>query len=226
MHPNISPPNDPYAKTQRRAINGSVSFVTSQWVKDSPALRRPALAVTYTAPGTPPPPPLTYPAQLGAVPRVWWVSPWGNDEANSGHADSPFASPAKALFEAWPGDLIYLTTGVYPGGGPSHVARSPAPRMLSGCLIPLLLRKLYGQRRHGFPSCVVVQLAWSYSTACPLSTFRSSYNPTSCRAPSCPQAPSTSSGPASPCSPRPATGPSSRCPWTTHRTPSTSSPCA
>ncbi|KXZ43751.1 hypothetical protein GPECTOR_81g201 [Gonium pectorale] len=100
-----------------RAVNGSLSFLTSQWRKDSPALRRPALALTYSSdPGATPPPAGPYPLALGAVPRVWWVDPAGDDEAGGGFADSPFRSPAKAVFEAWPGDSIYLRSGVYPGG--------------------------------------------------------------------------------------------------------------
>ncbi|KAG2434080.1 hypothetical protein HXX76_007808 [Chlamydomonas incerta] len=100
-----------------RATNGSVSLITSQWRKDSPALRRPALSVTYsTDPATPQPTPLTgAPLAITTIPRTWWVDPAGSDEANSGHPDCAFKSPAKALFEAWPGDKIYMRSGVYPG---------------------------------------------------------------------------------------------------------------
>jgi hypothetical protein len=90
--------------------------VTSQFAKDNPTLRRPALAITYsTGPGAPPPPPAVYPIQLGALPRTWWVDPAGSDELNGGFPDSAFKSPAKAVFEAWPSDRIYLKSGVYPG---------------------------------------------------------------------------------------------------------------
>ncbi|KAG2453896.1 hypothetical protein HYH02_002102 [Chlamydomonas schloesseri] len=100
-----------------RATNGSVSLITSQWRKDAPALRRPALSVTYsTDPATPQPTPLSGPPlAITTMPRTWWVDPAGSDEAGSGHPDSPFKTPAKALFEAWPGDKIYMRTGVYPG---------------------------------------------------------------------------------------------------------------
>ena len=102
-------------RPSHRAVNVSVTIISSQWNKDSPALRRPALSVTYsTDPAVPPPTP-SYPVTLGAVSRVWWVDPLGSDELNSGHFDSPFKSPAMAITVAWPGDKIYLTTGVYPG---------------------------------------------------------------------------------------------------------------
>lgn len=51
----------------------------------------------------------------GAVSRIWYVATYGNDEAGSGHTDLPFRYPTKALFEAWPGDRIFLKTGAYPG---------------------------------------------------------------------------------------------------------------
>ncbi|KAG2501539.1 hypothetical protein HYH03_000046 [Edaphochlamys debaryana] len=100
-----------------RAVNGSVSLLTSQWAKDASwPLRRPALSVTCsTDPALPQPtPPL--PLTTGAIPRVWWVATDGSDDTGSGHEDAPFLTPAKAVFEAWPGDSIYLKTGVYPGG--------------------------------------------------------------------------------------------------------------
>ncbi|GIL52654.1 hypothetical protein Vafri_8455 [Volvox africanus] len=100
-----------------RAVNGSLTFITSQWKKDSPALRRPALSIAYlTDPAAQPPTPPIYPITFGAIPRTWWVEPSGSDDVNSGHPDSPFRSPAKAVFEAWPGDYIYLKNGTHPGG--------------------------------------------------------------------------------------------------------------
>ncbi|PNH08902.1 hypothetical protein TSOC_004508 [Tetrabaena socialis] len=94
-----------------RAINGSISLVHSQ--ASGGLLRRPALSLSFdSAEG---PPAVKYPVTLTTVPRIWWVDTAGNDEVNSGHSDSPFKSPAKAVFEAWPGDLIYLKNGVYPG---------------------------------------------------------------------------------------------------------------
>ncbi|EFJ49544.1 hypothetical protein VOLCADRAFT_89861 [Volvox carteri f. nagariensis] len=103
-----------YTKVGSRAVNGTISFITGQYQRDNPALRRPSLTVTYTAGSTQPAG--TYPVKVGTVPRTWWVDTAGNDETNSGHPDSPFKSPAKAVFEAWPGDQIYLKTGVHPGG--------------------------------------------------------------------------------------------------------------
>ncbi len=63
------------------------------------------------------------------MPRNWFVSTAGSDSAGSGHSDSPFKSPAKAVFEAWPGDRIYLMNGVYPG----EVVVGWAGRCFEGC---------------------------------------------------------------------------------------------
>ncbi|GLI68052.1 hypothetical protein VaNZ11_012347 [Volvox africanus] len=97
-----------------RAVNGTVSFITGQWQGDNPALHRPALTVTYSTGRNQPS--TKYPVRLTTIPRTWWVDPSGSDDINSGHPDSPFRSPAKAVFEAWPGDYIYLRNGTHPGG--------------------------------------------------------------------------------------------------------------
>ncbi len=102
-------------------------------------------------------------------------------------------------------------------------SRSPAPRMLPGCLIPCVLEGCMASEDRPPPRCCGPA---SLALLNRMPMFHRAPPATCCRASPCPQAPSTSSGPASRCSPRPATGPSSRCPWTTRRTPSTSSPCA
>lgn len=97
-----------------RAVNSTTTFVTGQWQGANPAFHRPSLSINYTTGSKQPI--ATYPVRLGAVPRTWWVNATAvNDDNNSGHADSPFTSLAKAVFEAWPGDSIYLMSGVYAG---------------------------------------------------------------------------------------------------------------
>jgi len=58
----------------------------------------------------------SYPVTYTNAPRVIWVdAAAGNDVTGSGSSLYPYASPAKALFEAWPGDVINMRSGVYPG---------------------------------------------------------------------------------------------------------------
>jgi hypothetical protein len=47
--------------------------------------------------------------------RTLWVSPSGDDVSGSGLLSSPVKSPMRALQMAYPGDAIFLTTGVYAG---------------------------------------------------------------------------------------------------------------
>jgi hypothetical protein len=53
---------------------------------------------------------------LADVPRTWWLdAATGDDDKGDGFEDAPLSSPAAALFNAWPGDVISLRSGVYPG---------------------------------------------------------------------------------------------------------------
>ncbi|KAG2482352.1 hypothetical protein HYH03_018702 [Edaphochlamys debaryana] len=101
-----------------RCLNGSVYQTSSAYNGSNALMRRPALSIEYSAPGTPPNTPADlkpFPYTLGKSPRTWWVGPAGNDDLNSGHFDSPFKTPRKAIFEASPWDVVLLRTGVYPG---------------------------------------------------------------------------------------------------------------
>ncbi|PNH01418.1 hypothetical protein TSOC_012695, partial [Tetrabaena socialis] len=87
--------------------------MASTWTNGT--LRRPALSISYNSTAGAKAPPVSYPRNVTAVPRTWWVGPAGSDDANSGHQALPFRSIAKALVEAWPGDRIYLLSGTYAG---------------------------------------------------------------------------------------------------------------
>ena len=67
----------------------------------------------------------SYPVTYTNAPRVIWVdAAAGNDVTGSGSSLYPYASPAKALFEAWPGDVINMRSGVYQAHCTSGAATS------------------------------------------------------------------------------------------------------
>ncbi|KAG2445606.1 hypothetical protein HXX76_000217 [Chlamydomonas incerta] len=98
-----------------RGLNDSLGLVGSAYTGPYAMTRRPALSLTYGTAAGVQPPNVTYPVKLGAISRIWYVATYGSDETGSGHTDLPFRYPAKAVFEAWPGDRIFLKTGAYPG---------------------------------------------------------------------------------------------------------------
>ncbi|GFR50017.1 hypothetical protein Agub_g12167, partial [Astrephomene gubernaculifera] len=96
-----------------RGMNGSIFVMNAAWQNGT--LFRPSLTITYDTAAGATAPTVKYPYNVTSVPRIWWVGPEGNDEAYSGQPELPFASPAKALIWAKPGDKIYMKTGSYGG---------------------------------------------------------------------------------------------------------------
>jgi len=100
-----------------RATSGSVNLYSSE--SDTVFVgQKPALRVKYSEEHTTNTPAVVsnYPVHLPDAPKVIWVdAAFGQDNFGSGAELYPFASPTKALEEAWPGDTIMMRSGVYAG---------------------------------------------------------------------------------------------------------------
>jgi hypothetical protein len=92
-----------------RCIRGTVSVFSGL----NPLIaQRPALDIELNTTGVS----LSYPDLYGDTPWQIFVSPRGSDITGLGNELYPFASLKKAVFEAFPADVINLKNGTYSGG--------------------------------------------------------------------------------------------------------------
>ena len=103
-----------------RAVSGRVSLMSSHSASIHVG-QKPALRIKYMYSVDSPPTASNtsdYPVDYTGVSRVIWVDSdpaVGHDLTGSGSELYPFSSPKRAIEDAWPGDIIQLRSGVYPG---------------------------------------------------------------------------------------------------------------